>query len=157
MTKGLEEQTGMTIQEIMNFLPHRFPMLLVDRVLEFTPGVSLTALKNVTVNEPFFQGHFPQTPIFPGVLIIEALAQACGVYDFACRAAAGENTDFIFVLASVDNARFRRQVVPGDQLQLSIKPLSKRRGMIKVDAEASVDGTVVASATLMCAAQESKD
>ncbi len=154
MTNSVEEYTGMTIAEIMAYLPHRFPMLLVDRVVEFTPGESLTALKNVTVNEPFFQGHFPQEPIFPGVLIIEALAQACGVYDYACRAAAGESTDFVFLLVSIDNVRFRQQVVPGDQLMLSINPLSKKRNMIKVEAVASVDGKTVASAVLMCAKKE---
>ncbi len=156
MTKSVEEQTGMTIGEIMNFLPHRFPMLLVDRVVEFIPGESLTALKNVSFNEPIFQGHFPQEPIFPGVLIIEALAQACGIYDYASRAAAGESTDFIFLLVSVDNVRFRRQVVPGDQMLLQIEPLSKKRNMIKVQAVATVDGDTVASATLMCAKKENR-
>lgn len=144
----------MNIRQIMALLPHRFPMLLVDRVVEFTPGESLTALKNVTFNEPFFQGHFPDEPIMPGVLIVEALAQACGVYDYACRAADNESTDFIFLLAAVDKVRFRRQVLPGDQLMLSIKPVSKKRNMIKVEAVASVDGQTAVSAVLMCAKKE---
>jgi 3-hydroxyacyl-[acyl-carrier-protein] dehydratase len=154
MTKSLEEYTGMNIQQIMEFLPHRFPMLLVDRVVEFIPGESITALKNVSFNEPYFQGHFPEEPIMPGVLIIEALAQACGIYDYACRAAANESTDFIFLLVSVDKVRFRQQVVPGDQLMLSIKLISKKRNMIKVAAQAIVDGVTVASAELMCAKKE---
>ena len=157
MSNSVEDLTGMTIGEIMNFLPHRFPMLLVDRVIDFRPGESLTALKNVSVNEPMFQGHFPQVPIFPGVLIIEALAQACGIYDYASRAAAGESTDFIFLLVSVDNVRFRQQVVPGDQMLLTITPVSKKRNMIKVEAVATVDGKTVASATLMCAKKENED
>ncbi len=156
MSNSVEDLTGMTIGEIMNFLPHRFPMLLVDRVIDFRPGESLTALKNVSVNEPMFQGHFPQVPIFPGVLIIEALAQACGIYDYASRAAAGESTDFIFLLVSVDNVRFRQQVVPGDQMLLTITPVSKKRNMIKVEAVATVDGKTVASATLMCAKKENE-
>ncbi len=144
----------MNIQEIMRHLPHRYPFLLVDKVIEFKPGDSLTALKNVSFNEPHFQGHFPDFPIMPGVLILEALAQASGVYEFASRAAANESTDFLYLFVSIDKARFRRQVVPGDQLILHIAPISKKRNMAKVAGTASVDGETVATAELMCAQQE---
>lgn len=144
----------MNIQEIMSHLPHRYPMLLVDRVEEFKPGESLTAIKNVTFNEPHFQGHFPEFPIMPGVLILEALAQASGVYEFASRKANNESTDFLYLFVSIDKARFRRQVVPGDQLVLKIEPLSRKRNMAKVAGTATVDGELVAKAELMCAQQE---
>lgn len=144
----------MNIQEIMSHLPHRYPLLLVDRVVEFKPGESLTAIKNVTFNEPHFQGHFPEFPIMPGVLILEALAQASGVYEFASRKAANESTDFLYLFVSIDKAKFRRQVVPGDQLLLAIEPLSRKRNMAKVAGTATVDGEVVARAELMCAQQE---
>ncbi|MGF1548915.1 MAG: 3-hydroxyacyl-ACP dehydratase FabZ [Thiotrichales bacterium] len=142
------------IQEVMNLLPHRYPLLLIDRVLAFNPGESLTALKNVTFNEPFFQGHFPGHPIMPGVLIMEALAQASGIYEFASRKANNEPRDFLYLFVAIDNARFRRPVVPGDQLILRIEPISKKRNMMKVNALATVDDKVVATAELMCAQQE---
>ncbi|HGG58580.1 MAG TPA: 3-hydroxyacyl-ACP dehydratase FabZ, partial [Gammaproteobacteria bacterium] len=141
----------MDVTKIMNLLPHRYPFLLVDRVEAFTPGESMTALKNVTVNEPFFQGHFPGNPIMPGVLILEALAQTSGILEFATCEQTGESTDFLYVLASIDKAKFRRQVVPGDQLSLAVEMLSRKRNMAKVKGIASVDGKVVASAELMCA------
>ncbi|MGV6818692.1 MAG: 3-hydroxyacyl-ACP dehydratase FabZ [Thiotrichales bacterium] len=144
----------MNIQEIMSHLPHRYPFLLVDRVVEFKPGESLTAIKNVTFNEPHFQGHFPDFPIMPGVLILEALAQASGVYEFASRKANNESTDFLYLFVSIDKAKFRKQVVPGDQLYLTIEPLSRKRNMAKVAGTATVDGEIVAKAELMCAQQE---
>ena len=143
----------MDVTKIMNLLPHRYPFLLVDRVEAFIPGESMTALKNVTVNEPFFQGHFPGNPIMPGVLILEALAQTSGILEFATCEQTGESTDFLYVLASIDKAKFRRQVVPGDQLSLAVEMLSRKRNMAKVKGIASVDGKVVASAELMCAKQ----
>ncbi len=143
----------MDVKRIMELLPHRFPFLLVDRVTEFTPGESMTAIKNVTINEPFFQGHFPGNPVMPGVLIMEALAQTSGIYEFASCELNNESTDFLYVLASIDKAKFRRQVVPGDRLTLQIEPLSRKRNMAKVLGVASVDGDKVASAELMCAKQ----
>jgi len=144
----------MDIQKIMDLLPHRYPFLLVDRVLEFNPGKSITALKNVTTNEPFFQGHFPGHPVMPGVLILEALAQTSGIYEFASREANNESTDFLFLFVSIDKARFRKQVVPGDQLILQADLISKKRNMMKVMGTATVDGVVAASAEIMCAQQE---
>jgi len=144
----------MDIQKIMELLPHRYPFLLVDRVLEFNPGKSITALKNVTVNEPFFQGHFPDHPVMPGVLILEALAQVSGIYEFATREANKESTHFLFLFVSIDKARFRRQVIPGDQLILQVDLISKKRNMMKVKGTATVDGVVAASAEIMCAQQE---
>ena len=144
----------MDIQKIMDLLPHRYPFLLVDRVLEFNPGKSITVLKNVTANEPFFQGHFPGHPVMPGVLILEALAQTSGIYEFASREANNESTDFLFLFVSIDKARFRKQVVPGDQLILQADLISKKRNMMKVMGTATVDGVVAASAQIMCAQQE---
>ena len=144
----------MDIQKIMDLLPHRYPFLLVDRVTDFKPGESITALKNVTVNEPFFQGHFPGHPVMPGVLILEALAQTSGIYEFASREANKESTNFLFLFVSIDKARFRKQVVPGDQLILQADLISKKRNMMKVMGTATVDGVVAASAEIMCAQQE---
>ncbi len=143
----------MDVTKIMALLPHRYPFLLVDRVETWVPGESMTAIKNVTVNEPFFQGHFPDNPIMPGVLIMEALAQTSGVLEFATCEQSGESTDFLYVFASIDKAKFRRQVVPGDQLSLTVEVLSRKRNMGKVKGVATVDGKVVASAELMCAKQ----
>jgi len=126
---------------------------LVDRVLDLTEGESIKAIKNVTVNEPFFNGHFPEQPVMPGVLIIEALAQATGLLGFRTMGESRqENT--LYLLVSVDKARFKRQVIPGDQLELHAT-LLKRKGIMWVfDTKAIVDGQVVASAHLMCAAKE---
>jgi 3-hydroxyacyl-[acyl-carrier-protein] dehydratase len=144
----------MDIQKIMDLLPHRYPFLLVDRVTDFKPGESITALKNVTANEPFFQGHFPGHPVMPGVLILEALAQTSGIYEFASREANNESTNFLFLFVSIDKARFRKQVIPGDQLILQADLISKKRNMMKVMGTATVDGVVAASAEIMCAQQE---
>jgi 3-hydroxyacyl-[acyl-carrier-protein] dehydratase len=144
----------MDIQKIMDLLPHRYPFLLVDRVTDFKPGKSITALKNVTANEPFFQGHFPGHPVMPGVLILEALAQTSGIYEFASREANNESTNFLFLFVSIDKARFRKQVIPGDQLILQADLISKKRNMMKVMGTATVDGVVAASAEIMCAQQE---
>jgi 3-hydroxyacyl-[acyl-carrier-protein] dehydratase len=137
----------------MDLLPHRYPFLMVDRVTEFKLGESITTIKNVSINEPFFQGHFPGEPVMPGVLIMEALAQTSGIYEFASCEENNESTDFLYLLVAIDKARFRRQVVPGAQLQLEITPISQKRNMAKVKAVASVDGKMVASAELMCAKQ----
>ena len=143
----------MLSEEVKQFLPHRYPFLLVDRVTECTPGESLTAYKNVTVNEPFFQGHFPQVAIMPGVLIIEALAQATGLLGFRTMSETPRD-DLLYMLVGVDNVRFKRQVIPGDQLMLKVELVKRARMIWKFTCEASVDGELVTSANMLCAATE---
>ena len=140
-------------EEVKQFMPHRYPFLLVDRVLECTPGETLTAIKNVTVNEPFFQGHFPQKAVMPGVLIIEALAQATGLLGFKTMSES-PSEDLLYMLVGVDNVRFKRQVIPGDQLVLKVKLLKKSRIIWKFSCEASVNGELVTCADMLCAATE---
>jgi len=140
------------IQEIMKRLPQRYPFLMVDRVLDFTPGKELTAIKNVSINEPFFQGHFPGIPVMPGVLIMEALAQATGILAFITEEQPPENMKFLFV--GIDKARFKRQVLPGDQLVLHVQYLRRKRGIWVFSTRALVDDETVASAELMCAENE---
>ncbi len=143
---------SLDIQEITALLPHRYPFLLIDKVLDYTPGVSLTALKNVTINEPIFTGHFPGRPIFPGVLILEALAQATGILGFKTATERAENELYLF--AAIDEARFKKPVVPGDTMILEVTFLKERRNLWKFYGEAKVDGQVVCSAELMCARRE---
>ena len=143
----------MDIQEILAHLPHRYPFLLVDRVLECEPGVRLKALKNISVNEPMFTGHFPERPIFPGVLIMEALAQATGILAFKTTESKPDGTS-LYYFAGIDNCRFKQPVVPGDQLILDVQVVKQKRGIWKFTGEARVDGKIVASADLMCAQQE---
>ena len=143
----------MLSEEIKQFLPHRYPFLLVDRVTECIPGQTLTAFKNVTVNEPFFQGHFPQKAIMPGVLIIEALAQATGLLGFRTMSESPRD-DLLYMLVGVDNVRFKRQVIPGDQLVLKVQIVKKSRSIWKFTCEATVDGELVTSANMLCAATE---
>ena len=143
----------MYVEEIRRFLPHRYPFLLIDRVLECVPGESLTALKNISVNEPQFTGHFPDVPLMPGVLIIEALAQATGLLGF--RTMSEEPSDeLLYMLVGVDNVRFKRQVVPGDQLILKAKLIRRSKVIWKFECEASVEGQLVTKANLLCAAKE---
>ncbi len=141
----------MDIQEITNYLPHRYPFLLVDRVVEVDSGQRLVAIKNVTFNEPFFQGHFPQKPVMPGVLIIEALAQATGLLAMESEEVSGAA---IYYLVGVDKARFKRPVVPGDQLRLEVSVTRQRRGIWSFSGKATVDGAVCASAEIMCTARD---
>lgn len=136
-------------ERIANILPHRYPFLLVDRVIELESGKRIVALKNVTTNEPFFQGHFPGHPVMPGVLIVEALAQASGL--LIGLSDKGESRGKLFYLAKVDNARFNRPVCPGDQLRLEVQLKRLIRGMGIFVARALVDGQEVASCELMCA------
>lgn len=139
----------MDIHEILKYLPHRYPFLLVDKVLNFDPGKSITALKNVTVNEPFFAGHFPNYPVMPGVLIIEALAQAAALLTLkTANMQTDQNSVYYFV--GIDGARFKRPVQPGDQLILKAAILRERIGIWKYSAKAEVDGRTVAEAELMC-------
>jgi 3-hydroxyacyl-[acyl-carrier-protein] dehydratase len=136
----------------MELLPHRYPFLLVDRVTDVEPGASLSAIKNVTINEPFFQGHFPGEPIMPGVLILEAMAQATGVLAFSGMIDAHKTS--LYMLVGIDKARFRGQVLPGDQLQLEILLKRTMRGVGMFDCKALVDGKVVAEAEMMCSSQD---
>jgi 3-hydroxyacyl-[acyl-carrier-protein] dehydratase len=138
------------IIEILQYLPHRYPFLLLDRVLSFTPGQTLIALKNVTYNEPFFPGHFPQRPIMPGVLILEALAQATGVLAFK-TAQELPDTNAMYYLVGIDKARFKQPVQPGDQLILQVSLERMRRDVGRFLGEARVEGKVVAAAELLCA------
>lgn len=154
MPVGIGNTDMMDVEKIMQHLPHRYPFLLVDRVVDFEAGEYLKAFKNVTINEPFFQGHFPGKPIMPGVLIMEALAQTCGLYAFSSHSASEQDKKYLYLFAGIDKARFRRSVLPGDRLDLVVTPLSQKRNMLKVSAEASVDGKLVASAEIMCAEQE---
>jgi len=140
------------IDKIMEFLPHRYPFLMVDRVIESSEGESLSALKNVSVNEPFFQGHFPDQPIMPGVLILEAVAQATGLLAFSSKVVDYENK--IYMLVGIDKARFRGQVVPGDQIILNVRLKRNMRGIGLYECKALVDGRVVAEAEMMCSAQD---
>lgn len=140
------------IREIMERLPHRHPMLLVDRVLEMDPGKSIVAIKNVTYNEPFFQGHFAHHPVMPGVLIIEAMAQAAALFSFASAGAPNlVSTKVAYYLVGVDGARFRRPVVPGDQLRMEVSADRLSRSICKYTAIAKVDDQIVAEAKIMCA------
>ena len=136
----------------MALLPHRYPFLLVDRVTEVEPGVSLSAIKNVTINEPFFQGHFPGKPIMPGVLILEAMAQATGLLAFSGLIDPSESK--LYILVGIDKARFRGQVLPGDQLKLQVSLKRNMRGLGTFDCKAPVDDEVVAEAQMMCSEQE---
>jgi 3-hydroxyacyl-[acyl-carrier-protein] dehydratase len=140
----------MDVTEIREYLPHRYPFLLVDRVIELVPGTSIVAYKNVTVNEPFFNGHFPDQPVLPGVLIVEALAQAAGILGF--RTLGKKPADgSIYYLVGADNVRFKRPVVPGDRLQLEARVLTEKRGIWKFECRASVDGELACEATVLCA------
>ncbi len=145
------EARELDIRDILRYLPHRYPFLLIDRVLDYTPGQSLTGLKNVTFNEPFFSGHFPQRPIMPGVLIIEALAQATGILAFVTSSSQPPDGQEMYYLAGVDKTRFKRPVEPGDQLILEVGLLRSKRGIGVFAAAARVDGQVAMTAELMCA------
>ena len=140
------------VNKIMELLPHRYPFLLVDRVTGGEAGVSLQAIKNVTINEPFFQGHFPGQPVMPGVLILEAMAQGTGLLAFSGLTEAHESK--LYMLVGIDKARFRGQVLPGDQLQLDIRLKRNMRGIGIFECRALVDGEMVAEAEMMCSAQD---
>lgn len=136
------------IQDIMSFLPHRYPFLLVDRILEIEGDQRIVGLKNVTINEPFFQGHFPGAPVMPGVLIIECMAQVAGVMIY--RVLPDKDKKLIY-FTSIENAKFRRPVLPGDQLRVEMQLLSRRSNFGKMHGQATVDGKLVAEATVMFA------
>ena len=140
---------GFGVREIQRLLPHRYPFLLVDRVLEMEPGKRVLAVKNVSVDEPCFQGHFPGLPIFPGVLILETLAQASGLLVFKAPELCPQQ-DSLYMLVGVDRARFKRPVEPGDRLLLDVKLKRMRQNCATFDAAASVDDEIAASAEIMC-------
>lgn len=143
----------MEVTEIKEYLPHRYPFLLVDRVIEFEADTRIVAIKNVTVNEPFFLGHFPVTPVFPGVLIVEALAQASGILAFKSRGRTlGDG--YIYYLAGTDKTKFKRSVIPGDQLRLEVEIINLRNHWMKASGKAFVGDDLVCSSLLTCAEQK---
>ncbi|MFK8050264.1 MAG: 3-hydroxyacyl-ACP dehydratase FabZ [Halioglobus sp.] len=140
----------MDVVEIRKYLPHRYPFLLVDRVVELIPSESIVAYKNLTVNEPFFNGHFPDQPVFPGVLLTEAMAQAAGILGFKSMGKTPEDGSMYYFVGA-DKLRFKRPCVPGDKVMLRAKIISEKRGIWKFDVSADVDGELCASATILCA------
>lgn len=139
----------MDIHAILEHLPHRYPFLLVDRVLSLEPGKSIVALKNVTINEPFFPGHYPHHPVMPGVLIIEAMAQVAALLSFKSMDSKPDEKS-VYYFAGIDGARFKRPVTPGDQLIFKVELIRSMRGVFKFKASAEVDGQLAAEAELMC-------
>ena len=140
---------SLDINEVRRYLPHRFPFLLIDRVVDFEADKTLTAIKNVTINEPFFPGHFPNQPVMPGVLILEALAQACAILSMKTLDIVPTESSVYYFLG-VDKARFKRTVGPGDQLRLEVAIKRKMKGIWLFDAVARVDGEICCQAELMC-------
>lgn len=143
----------MDVTEIKEYLPHRYPFLLIDRIIEFEADKRIVAIKNVTVNEPFFLGHFPVTPVFPGVLIVEALAQASGVLAFKSRGRTLED-GYIYYLAGTDKTKFKRSVIPGDQIRLEVEIVNLRSHWMKASGKAYVGEHMVCSSLLTCAEQK---
>jgi 3-hydroxyacyl-[acyl-carrier-protein] dehydratase len=139
----------MDIHEILEYLPHRYPFLLVDRVLEVVPGERITALKNVSMNEPFFPGHYPHHPVMPGVLVIEAMAQTAAILSFKTMGSQPDDQS-VYYFVGIDGARFKRPVGPGDQLIIDVSLILSKRGMWKFAAQAKVDGQVACEAELLC-------
>jgi len=145
--------TEMEIREILNYLPHRFPFLLIDRVLSCEPGRSIVAVKNVSSNEPYFQGHFPGNPVMPGVMIVESLAQAAGILSFLTQKRDSMH-NLLYYFVGIDRARFKKLVIPGDQLKLNVTLLRQVRGIAKFSAVATVGEAVVTEADLLCTLKE---
>ena len=148
MTTNIES-TSMDIHEILEHLPHRYPFVLIDRIVSLELGKEITALKNVTINEPFFPGHFPHHPVMPGVLIVEAMAQAAAVLSFKTMGAKPSD-DSVYYFAGIDSARFKKPVSPGDQVILNVKIDRILKGIWKYSGVARVDGVIVAEAEMMC-------
>ena len=144
----------MDIHQVLDHLPQRFPLLLIDRVKECEPGRRILALKNVSANEPYFPGHFPNRPIMPGVLILESMAQAAGILAFRTLGVRPTESS-IYYYAGIDNARFKKPVVPGDQLEVEVTLLGTKRGIWKFACAARVDGAIVAEADILCTVRAS--
>lgn len=147
---------SMDIRQVLEYLPHRYPFLLIDRVLSCEPGKNIVALKNVTINEPFFGGHFPHYPVMPGVLIIEALAQAAAILTFKTAGAKGDDKS-VYYFVGIDKARFKKPVTAGDALHLDVSLQRHVRGIWKFQAAARVEANIVAEAELMCTVRPLKD
>jgi 3-hydroxyacyl-[acyl-carrier-protein] dehydratase len=145
--------SSMDIHQILEYLPHRYPILLVDRVVDVVPGERITALKNVSVNEPFFPGHYPHHPVMPGVLIIEAMAQTAAILSFKTMGNKPDDNS-VYYFVGIDGARFKRPVSPGDQLIMEVTLLMNKRGMWKFSGTAKVDGQVAAEAELICTVRQ---
>jgi 3-hydroxyacyl-[acyl-carrier-protein] dehydratase len=137
--------------DIVKLIPHRYPFLLVDKIVDFHEGDKLTAIKNVTINEPFFSGHFPERPVMPGVLIVEAMAQAGAILYFQTMKMRGEDSDKLLLFAGIDKARFKRVVEPGDQLRMEVKLIKSKGRIWKLEGEAYVDDQLACSAQIMSA------
>ncbi len=150
--KGNTMGSGYFIKDILQYLPHRYPFIMIDRVLELEPGKRIVTLKNVTINEPFFQGHFPDNPIMPGVLILEAMAQSAGVLTYESLPA--DNREVLIYFMAIEKAKFRRMVVPGDQLRFEVEILKLRRKAVKGAGKALVDSHLVAEAEMMASIGE---
>ena len=144
------------IQQIKEYLPHRYPMLLVDRVLSWETGKRITTLKNVTINEDFFNGHFPHKPVMPGVIMIEAMAQSAALLSFLSMGKKPDENSVVY-FAGIDRARFKRPVVPGDQLVMEVEIIRAARGIWKYSARATVDGQLAVEAELMCTMRSAAD
>lgn len=149
----MSTSTQMDIYEVLEYLPHRYPFLLIDRVLSCEPGKNIVAMKNVTINEPFFSGHFPHYPVMPGVLTIEAMAQAAIILAFKTLDTKPDDKS-VYYFVGIDGARFKKPVIAGDQLILKVSLLRNSRGLWKFSASAEVDGKIAAEAELMCTARE---
>ena len=149
MTDAAVSTTSMDIHEILDHLPHRYPFVMIDRVIAMELGKEITALKNVSINEPFFPGHFPYHPVMPGVLIVEAMAQAAAILSFKTMGIK-PNDDSVYYFAGIDSARFKKPVSPGDQIILNVKIDRILKGIWKYSGVARVDGAVVAEASMMC-------
>ena len=147
---------SLDINQIKQYLPHRYPMLLVDRVIDWESGKSITAIKNVTINEEFFNGHFPHKPVMPGVLMIEALAQTAALLSFLTMGMKPDDSSVVYFIG-IDGARFKRPVEPGDQLKMDVQILRNARGIWKYKATASVDGQLAVEAELMCTMRNAVD
>ena len=155
MTEQIAENklSPMDIHQILEHLPHRYPFLLIDKVVDYKVGDYLHGIKNITINEPCFTGHFPNRPVMPGVLLLEALAQATGILGFKTMEKKPDNKS-LYYFVGIDKARFKRPVEPGDVVHLHVRQLQRKRDIWKFDAQAIVDGTLVCKAELMCAHKE---
>lgn len=145
-----ETLNQLDVQEIMRYLPHRYPFLMLDKITDFEVGKNLQAIKNVTINEPFFQGHFPQKAVMPGVMILEAMAQATGILGFKTENVDPDDNSSLYYFVGIDKARFKQVVVPGDQLVIDVEFVRARRGIYAFTGVARVEGKVVCTAELMC-------